>query len=597
MPLLALCAPARGEPAPEGSDGAWLERGSVPASGEAATGLRVERFGRYSIRVESDTGVSVRVVDRMSGPGQRRGSPGGSDGRIDAFLDAGDYRVLTEGAGGAAGEARLRVLPFEELAPEPVRLVDLVLHSSRLGDLEARSWWIEVDRNRRLVVEAAGRHLSDLRLWRDGSWMLGAEPETSRIEPEVGRPLRLFRLSAALEPGLYRLTAYGGTALGWPNDDGNRPLYLRSGVAELPEASRRHHTLSPFGFDRFLVPGGADYLRLERRWEEASTPAGVTSLEVAPWSVELPFARGEQARITKETVGQAVELFPSLADHRRHLVTVRGRAGEEVVLQHFRRADDRRFRGSGRMWIDTVFSGHPADFLPSTALLVPDRRRDEPARVVQAASVPLEASTAWRRRFDARGSSTLFLEVKEGGAYAVRTEGEGRLDHMLEPFFVPGTEPRGADGRISRPDPKEDGGTWRLDPGHYRLTLEPRRPGVAELEIRGPAAPQPAGAPADSPPAEDGTPDTPPRAGGFGSTLRLGAVELRRGRYHTAYLGPLPGAYAGLVVRSLPLDLTDPLPLVLVPGERVVLPMRAGESGVLSARAETGEPLALSLDG
>jgi len=43
-----------------------------------------------------------------------------------------------------------------------------------LGDLEQRSWWLNLESARRVAFEAGGRHLKDLRLWRDGSWLVDA---------------------------------------------------------------------------------------------------------------------------------------------------------------------------------------------------------------------------------------------------------------------------------------------------------------------------------------------------------------------------------------------------------------------------------------
>ena len=150
-------------------------------------------FGRYSIAVESRVGVALQVVDRMAGAGEVAGEAGVRDGRLDLFLDRGEVRVLAFGPTLGRGEARLSARPFRELsAPEVPRLVEERLVSSELGDLEQRSWWLEVPKRRRVVLEAAGRHLADLRLWQNGAWLVDAEPVADTLVPVEGRPLARF---------------------------------------------------------------------------------------------------------------------------------------------------------------------------------------------------------------------------------------------------------------------------------------------------------------------------------------------------------------------------------------------------------------------
>ncbi len=62
---------------------------TVPAAGRQTAVVTVPRFGRYSLAVKSASGVALTVVDRMSGPGERNGAPGETDGRVDVFLDDG----------------------------------------------------------------------------------------------------------------------------------------------------------------------------------------------------------------------------------------------------------------------------------------------------------------------------------------------------------------------------------------------------------------------------------------------------------------------------------------------------------------------------
>jgi len=97
---LAVSPPARSAPAaspapPVGvREGAALARAEVPAKGRAETLLTVSQFGRYAVLARSAQGASLQLVDRMAGPGSVAGVAGSRDGRLDLFLDRGDYKVV-----------------------------------------------------------------------------------------------------------------------------------------------------------------------------------------------------------------------------------------------------------------------------------------------------------------------------------------------------------------------------------------------------------------------------------------------------------------------------------------------------------------------
>ena len=57
-----------------------------------------------------------------------------------------------------------------------------------------------------------------------------------------------------------------------------------------------------------------------------------------------------------------------------------------------------------------------------------------------------------------------------------------------------------------------------------------------------------------------------------------------------------PEVKTGLVVRPLPLDLRDPLPVTQTPGETVSVPLQISEEGTLRAEAEDGSLMEVSLD-
>ncbi len=545
---------------------ARFDRSLIPAEGRQVAALEIPAFGRWAVEVSSRVGVALQVVDRMAGAGEVAGVAGERDGRIDLFLDRGEVRVVAFGPSLGRGDATLSARPFRELSePEIPKLLELAPVSSELGDFEQRSYYLGVSRRQRVVLEAAGRHLADLRLWQSGGWLVDAAPLVETIEPLPGRPLQLLRLTADLAPGLYRLTAYGGPEVAWSRGGAERPLHLRWGIPRRQVAGREAMTIGPFGFDRFLIPGAASFFRLE-----LPEPRGA-ALELATFDPEQPFAEGGWWLIDQETVPPVAEVSWGPREGPV-VVTVRGEAGQPYVLQHFAAARRLPISGSGRYWISTVHAGDAADSIDATGVLLAWPRGDQrQTRVAAAQAIELGRERGWARRFNLLAEATLFLRVLESGRYELRASGAA-AEFRIDPLLV--ASPEGFQPSRLRPAPA----AFDLDPGLYVLTAIPTEPGVLDLALSA------AGAPGEGSLAE-------PRG-----AVQLGAVELAGDTEYLLLVNEQPEVAVGPLVRELPLDLETALPISIRPGEEIVLPARAGGDSIATARAEDGGALELAVD-
>src|SRR5947207_2471459 len=154
-----------------------LSRTTVPARGRQEAILTVPAFGRYAVTVASPQGTALQLVDRIAGPGQAQGTTGKTDGRLDVFLDRGEYQVVAFAPEKGSGDAQLKVRGFSERnAPEPPLLVELKPVETALDDYEQRSWWLEVKERRRVILEAAGRGAA-----RHAACRRGREPPVRRV--------------------------------------------------------------------------------------------------------------------------------------------------------------------------------------------------------------------------------------------------------------------------------------------------------------------------------------------------------------------------------------------------------------------------------
>src|SRR6266498_2204649 len=120
LPLLGSGSAPAAEPAKPAPAVAVLSKTKLPARGRQETILTVSRFGRYAITVQSEQGVSLRLVDRMAGPGEIAGAPGEKDGRLDLFLDRGDYKILAQADRNGTGTMTIAAHDFvERNRPQP----------------------------------------------------------------------------------------------------------------------------------------------------------------------------------------------------------------------------------------------------------------------------------------------------------------------------------------------------------------------------------------------------------------------------------------------------------------------------------------------
>lgn len=540
----------------------------LEARGPGEALVTVDAFGRYALTVTSDQGTALQLVDRMRGPRESAGSPGATDGRLDVFLDRGTYKVRTTSHALGTGQAELAVHGFTELADgRPPILDELRWEHGTLSDLEQRSWWVEIDEPRAVFFEAGGRALADLRLWRDGTWLVDAAPSLEEVQPVEGQPLRVATLSAVLDRGLYLVTAYGGPELTWAEESPDRPLHLRWGVPEIGSAGRRSATMSPLGRDRYRIRD-ASLIRLE---VPVATDATV---RVARWDPMNPTrSDGRTGQITEESVPPAVSVHDSSGSER--IVTVTAAAGQTYTLQHFTpSSDETTLHGTGAYWLTTLHTGDPADSIDATGVLTqqPLLGSVSRARVIESQAVLLDQGHGYMRRFNAHRQLSLLVEVGEAGRYLAQVDGiAARVGFR---HFFAGSPPPDY-----RPPVPRDDGAWELDAGLYVVDLVPVTDGIATLALK---------------PARRGQVAPAPATG----AVQLGVVELDGEAQRTVLHRNTQGdVESGVILRELPVDVRDPLPLSHWGSGQVEVPITVEEAGLLEAWSTEGSRLLLTVDG
>lgn len=542
---------------------AVFDTSSFPATGTHEAILTVATFGRYAIAVKSSQGTALQLVDRMAGPSDISGVPGSADGRIDAFLERGTYKVRLLSDTRGTGTASLTVSPFTELQTAPLALVENRPVAANLADHQQISWWLVVSGRGTYQFEAGGRYLADLRLWKDGAWLIGASPNVTRSDADPGHPLAIGQLTAQLEPGTYRLTAYGGAGLPWANAVAAAPFLVRWGVPQLSDAGGTTHVMSGFGVDRFIVPGSATDIRLVLDHSEtASVSSQLLNGDIFATSA------ANTAGIDKTSRDPVAEITQSAAN-TPWLVTVSYRPGAKYRLEIFNAAGTANFgNDSGEALLAVTLPGDPDDEIDAGFLLV-----NQGDSVVAASAIDLGTALPWRRRFNLLGPVSTFLYAPR--KLDLRVDGTGAKAEVVVSRLLTGIADQ------VQPVAKPSGGIWQLNPGYYTLSVAPLPNGQGILTMSM---------------FEAG--HAPPRA----DSPRLSApvfpnVILDPNAPDELYTSLPDDTAYGLRTAFLPAMLDEPLSFELAPGASQSVPLALPEEGQVSVTDDDGAALAFSVDG
>ena len=347
---------------------------------------------------------------------------GSQDGRIDELLDVGVYKVQVFSAPGTSGTVALAVRPFHDAAPPAALPQPGQPLTATLADGQQRAFWLAVPASGAVRIEAAGRSLADLRLWRDGRELTALPPEVTAIEPVPGHKLTDIRLAGQVEPGTYLAVAYGGQAASWADNDLGQPFHLRAGLSDALVAGWAGGEIGPFGSELYQLPPSMDLLRLDLpQAARAELLAGGNSAVIAPDSREpatrLAVARG---------IAGPVE--------------IRAAQGQAFTLRSLERPTARTLQKPGTYWLAAVADGAGGDEAPPTLLLLRDDGSGAPARIVADTLPAIGQSAAWRTRFNLRGPTTL-LAHSLGGPVTLRSTGtpvrsDRVSDNLPEGYFA-----------------------------------------------------------------------------------------------------------------------------------------------------------------
>jgi hypothetical protein len=561
--VLLIGALALGAAAPPAA-APHFEQAQLPATGTQTTLLTIPAFGRYALSVASAQGSALQLIDRMTGPGPIEGTPGAQDGRLDAFLAPGTYKLRVISDAHGTGAATLTATPFTEPPGPAQQLVEFKPVIGTLADDQSRSWWIVIKDRGTYDFEAGGRYLGDLRLWRDG-WMVPTSPIAAVNDTGDGQPLTQRDLAVTLEPGLYRLTAYGGPGAPWATGATDAPFMLRWGVPRLADAGRYLFHASPQGIDRYILPGDVTDIQLIL---DRPGPGQLSAQTYTPESM-FDTSQSLSETLTKTDRDPLADL--SLTPDQNndpwlvnvslppgtpyHLAILNSAGNASVSLDH-----------DGTALLATTLPGHPDDELDAGFLLADDQQH-----LIAASAIELDHALPWRRHVNLLGGLTTLLHTTHNLDLTITGTGAG-AQYTLARFFSDSPD----DNQIFAPRP---GGIFTLTPGFYKLAITPLpgQRGSLTLSMTSPASGPP-------------TADSPRLPAAFFPSL-----SLSHDRSYTLFTTLPDEAAYGFERIDLPANLSDPLAFELAPHASADIPLTL-KAGQLTVTDETGAPVPFTLD-
>jgi hypothetical protein len=566
-----------------------LSPASVPAKGNQEVLVTLDRASRVAITARTPSGTACEIVDQVRGPFAQSGTAGSANCELDLLLDSGTYKLRltsrTKGKG-TQGKVDLKAVAYTEDNAQPVLLTPEREVRQVLAPRHQASFWLKLDKRQPVTLRVSGRTAGDVRLWRNGAWLEPVEVKDASTQPRAGQPQYEWWLETTLDPGSYLLTAYGTAPKQWTEGQEDNTLSVAYGFPKAPTERSLSVTLPPWGMTAVELPSGPSALFLSR------DGGAQFSSRVSVHGVSAEGATNVTGGSEASCQIQGKALIPQCsatvggADASRHVAILRGEPGTRLTLQWARLPTrDRYLDGTYGQGGQTPYFEAPStgEFLVGLHEVPLDPDSAPLGCMLETTSgqdwVPIEFDVpevgperALRRAFNYNGSNaTVWFRVTRSGRYVFSTSGDRK--GRCELYQVDG--PRRT--RITETNPS--GQTCRIahtaGPGVYELKLYGGTEGIERLTL--------------APEGREPQQDTPTRT----ACLMKGAKLQKDYTYRIVANRSTGGSLRGLVLRPMPLTLSEPLPVVLDGPRPLELPLASGSA--VEVRASGSEPFTCAL--
>ncbi|BCE02159.1 hypothetical protein [Marinicellulosiphila megalodicopiae] len=444
----------------------------LPANKNATSIVDIDQFGRYIIQAKSDQGVAFGLNDKKYGKSQLYGQAAKQDGRYSGFLDVGQYQLFTSTVLSNTNTVNFDIKQSTAInnTDDLLILPDSEIQTIQLQDTEHYDWAINIEQAQMVNIEAAGRNLEHLQLFQNGQWLVESTITKQTIDPVVGKPLTRIRLSVYLQPGIYRLSAYGGVSLKWANEDDSHPLYLRKGFADLNVNAKDFLEVSPFGEDFYLIETGSDYFQVNLA-KNNNFELGVANYSDEKSDVFTQYF--ERAKISQSNKTPVASL--NVYANSKKIISVKSMAKQTYQLINFKTQSQYGQFYNQSYIISSMSANSPNDYADVTGYISQYNTKTHKNEIVHVKAIALNQEQYYARKFNVLKKIDMLINIEQAGVYHITNKNNLKVKFKIEPFLLYNAK--------NNAQYKTTDLSWDLNKGYYRLTIEPVASGVLDLNI------------------------------------------------------------------------------------------------------------------
>lgn len=430
-----------------------------------------------SISVISKRGTSIKLIDRMAGVLSHSGSVGKNDGRIDLFLDSGEYKIISECD--EKEPVRLLAKSFKNVNRSEDR--DFFLNSlpgeylnTSLKDMEQRDFWVYIGNDDPLIMEIMGRNLKYCTLWKEGKWRIDTTFINSKREIVDGQPMNFFEYNSVLPQGYYLIKCIGGVEIPWSTEKPGEqnPFYIRKGMETIYPGELRPVKVSPFGSDAYLYKNADLFV---------ASPAekGFISLNSTKYiKGRSRFIQGDTKNFTEED--DLCILKTSFNKDTERSIVVSAPAGTILNLGVFKSSSSTSLAiksknySTKRYWINGFIPDSGNSKLDMTPLLADNRKW-----VQKSGFINISNDKPFARKNNLFSSTNYFIYIEDKITLCIEELGD-KTNAKAEFIF---TNFRDLNDYEYKPEKYKTGDSVTLKAGFYILDINPIKKGIHHFAI------------------------------------------------------------------------------------------------------------------
>jgi hypothetical protein len=534
---------------------------TVSSKGTSTLLLPVKKWGRYSIRASGTQPVALSVADKRNGVFCSDGEAGQRNGRIDVFLEIGEYEIIVNGDAKATLTSKITSLPYVNVPGYTASwLIPRRENQLSLDDMQQACFWFDLSTDSTVYIEASGRNLAELKIWQNGEWVRDANKRLFTVKPKAETPLSGIALSARLQPGTYMVAAYGGSGYKWAQESNAHPLYLQFGLEEIKPNTTSQMVIPPKGYVVKNIDNVASKIVVEepvrnRLLAESGYFSDDYSSMVTSTTDSI-HAKGASNRVLLNA-GQRAGAY----------VKITGTPGQSFSIQAIGQSE-RSMDSGGEYWAASLHTGNYADQIGASGFIIDSRDN----RIVAMMCDTVSGDIGIERRFNLLDKVTSYVWVDQDGDYSVVPGGTSMRWRMHRYFITPPPN-------FKLPEFEQKTETLKLTKGMHVLEIEPDKKGIATILIRKSSL---IGNVVKATKDMLSTPDSLKKWDAPRPSVQFPSVQVpHSGYYRLVINSQLPELFVGYV-KKYPLNIDEPLSFTCDPSQKITVRIKLAGARVVS---------------